>query len=118
MKSRLTQRGSDSKVKAFMAVCAALIAGEASAVTFEGSEVPIQVRTAMCDSNPRILVEFADSSKNIWYPANEGDSSKYFLATALAAKVAGQTMYFLGLNDAVTFYCVASGRRVQVFGVN
>jgi hypothetical protein len=82
--------------------------------------VPVQVRTAMCNSFPRIMVEFADASKNIWYPANAGESSKYFLATALAAKTSGQRMYFLGIDDTVTSYCVTggSGREVQVFGVS
>ena len=98
----------------------ALTAGQASAATFEGADVPVQVRTAMCDSSPRIIVEFAISSRNIWYPANAGDSSKYFFATAMAAKVAGQKMYFLGTDDTATSYCVTggTGRLVQVFGIN
>lgn len=120
MKSGVTWSRLASRVKAFMAVSAVLAVGEASAATFEGWEVPVQVRTAMCDSSPRILVEFADGSKNIWYPANAGDSSKFFLSTALAAKVAGQRMYFLGLDNTVTTYCVSGGygRQVQVFGIS
>jgi|SRR5688500_11719338 hypothetical protein len=118
MRSRTKRPGSISKVKTFMVMCTAFIAGKASAVNFEGAEVPIRVRTAVCDSNPRILVEFADPSKNIWYPANAGDNSKFFLATALAAKVAGQKMYFLGVDDTATFYCLATARYAHVFGIS
>lgn len=107
-----------SKTQLFVTACATLIAGQASAVNFEEALVPIQVRTAMCDSNPRIFVEFADSSKNIWYPANAGESSKYFLATALAAKVSGQKMYFLGTDSTATFYCITSARQVTIFGLS
>jgi hypothetical protein len=109
-----------NKVVSLAATLCALCALPASAATFEGADVPIRVRTAMCDSNPRFIVEFAISSRNIWYPANAGESSKFFLATAMAAKVAGQKMYFLGTDDTVTPYCVTggSGRLVQVFGIS
>ena len=87
---------------------------------FEESNVPIAVKVLYCDYNPRIVVQFADASKNIWYPANANDQSKAFLATALAAKVSSQKMYYLGTGDpaALTSYCIgASARRVDVFGI-
>src|SRR5688572_24294139 len=96
MNSSNTRQGLTLKVTAFMALCATLMASEASAVVFEGTELPVRVRTAVCDSAPRIIVEFADPSKNIWFPANAGDSSKFFLSTALTAKASGQRMYFFG----------------------
>jgi hypothetical protein len=118
MKLKVVRRNSTLVTKALAGACLALIGCEASAAVFQGWEVPIQVRTAWCDSNPRIFVEFADSSKNIWYPANSGDSSKFFLSTALAAKVSGQKMYFLGSDETVTSYCITSGKLVQIFGVS
>lgn len=118
MHNKMTRSRWWSFTKPLIASVGTLVAAETPAANFEGSLVPIRVRTAMCDSNPRILVEFADTSKNVWYPANLGDSSKYFLATALAAKVSGQELYFLGVDDTATFYCVGAGRQVQVFGVS
>lgn len=118
MSSTTTPCRATRKVTALMAVCATLVASEASAAVFEGTELPVRVRTAMCDSFPRIIVEFADPSKNIWYPANAGDGSKFFLSTALTAKSSGQRMYFLGVEDVLTFYCVTSARQVHVFGVS
>ena len=118
MKLEVVRRNATHLTKALAGAGLALIGCEASAAVFQGWEVPIQVRTAWCDSSPRILVEFADSTKNIWYPANAGDSSKFFLSTALAAKVSGQKMYFLGSDETVTFYCISSGRAVHIFGVS
>lgn len=121
MRMKMSRRGTIAfTARMFFAVCTAIVSREAPAVTFAGAEVPTRVRTAMCNAFPRIIVEFADSSKTIWYPAGAGESSKYFLATALAAKIAGQKMYFLGTDDTVTSYCVTSGagREVQVFGVS
>jgi hypothetical protein len=119
MKPAITRAASVSNIKAFVAACATLITCEASAASFEEWAVPIQVYTAMCNEYPRIVVEFADSTKNIWYPAYAGESAKFFLATALAAKVSGEKMYFLGTDDTRTLYCVQGGwaREVQVFGI-
>lgn len=118
MKSRMTRQGSISVAKTFMVIGAALVAGQASAANFEGAEVPILVRTAVCNSYPRIIVQFADPSKNIWYPADAGDTSKQFLATALAAKIAGQKMYFLGVDEPATYYCIATARYAHIFGIS
>jgi hypothetical protein len=87
---------------------------------FEEALVPIAVKTLYCDYNPRIVVQFADASKNIWYPANLGDQSKAFLSTALAAKVVSQRLYFLGVGDpaSLTTYCInVSARQARVFGL-
>lgn len=88
--------------------------------SFEESNVPVAVKVLYCDSNPRIIVQFADASKNIWYPANAADQSKAFLATALTAKTSSQKLYYLGNGDptAMTAYCIgASARRVDIFGI-
>ncbi|SRR6266568_4858372 len=87
---------------------------------FEESIVPTSVKTLYCDSNPRILVQFADASKNVWYPANAADQSKAFLATALAAKAGSQKLYFYGSGDAaaLTTYCInVSARQIKMFGL-
>jgi hypothetical protein len=87
---------------------------------FEESNVPIAVKTLYCDASPRILVQFADPSKNVWYPANAADQSKAFLAIALAAKASGQKLYYYGTGDptVLTSYCVGvSARRVDMFGL-
>lgn len=105
-----------TSAKALLLTCGALIAGQAPAATFEGASIPTSVRTLMCDSNPRIVVQFANAT-TIWYPAN-WESSKLFLATALAAKAAEQKMYYLGTDDTLSFYCVGgSARQVLGFGL-
>jgi len=88
--------------------------------SFEGRDVPTAVRVLYCDFNPRILVQFSDASKNVWYPANAADESKAFLAVALTAKTSSRKFYYLGAGDPsdLTTYCIgASARRVQVFGI-
>ncbi|GFE82242.1 hypothetical protein GCM10011487_42420 [Steroidobacter agaridevorans] len=105
-----------SRAKALIVMCAVLIAGQAPAAPFEGASVPTSVRTLICDSNPRIVVLLANGT-NIWYPAN-WESSKLFLATALAAKAAGQNMYYLGTDDTLSVYCTLnSARQVLGFGM-
>lgn len=91
----------------------------AAFAAFEEANVPVSVKALYCDSNPRILVEFADASKNIWFPANAGDQSKAFLAAALTAKAAAQKLYYLGSDPAaLTSYCVsASARQIIAFGL-
>ncbi len=87
---------------------------------FEDSLVPTSVKTLYCDNSPRILVQFSDASKNVWYPANAADQSKAFLATALAAKAASQRLYVYGSGDpaALTTYCVnVSARQIKMFGL-
>ena len=91
-----------------------------ASASFEESNVPVSVKVLYCDTNPRILVQFSDSTKNVWYPANAADQSKAFLATALAAKTAGQKLYYYGTGDAtaLTTYCItASARQVSIFGL-
>jgi hypothetical protein len=88
--------------------------------SFEEWTVPVAVKTLYCDSSPRIVVQFADSAKNIWYPANLGDQSKAFLATAMAAKLSGKNLYYFGSGDAsaATVYCISvAARRVEIFGI-
>jgi hypothetical protein len=100
--------------------CTCALAACPAAAAFEEANTPVAVRVLYCDSNPRIVVQFADASKNIWYPANAGDQSKAFLATALTAKTSAQQMYYLGVGDAnaLTSYCIgATARRVDVFGL-
>jgi hypothetical protein len=97
----------------------ALFSGPARA-DFEGSDVPIAVKVLYCDYNPRIVVQFADATKNVWYPANSGDQSKEFLSAALAAKVAGQGFYYFGTGDGtnITTYCISvAARPVFIFGL-
>ena len=100
----------------------ALVLCSASAfAAFEESGIPVAVKTLYCDSNPRILVQFADASKNVWYPANAGDQSKAFLATAMAAKLAGRSLYYYGAGDpaALTTYCInVSARKIEIFGLD
>lgn len=98
-----------------------LVPHSAAFAAFEESNVPISVRVLHCDANSRILVQFADASKNVWYPGNAGDQSKAFLATALAAKATSQKFYYYGLGDPsdLTTYCIGvSARQVQIFGVD
>ncbi len=105
-----------------LVVCVvAMLTSFAAHADFEGADVPIAVKYLPCDSAPRILVQFADGSKNIWYPANGGDNSKAFLAVALAAKASGSPMYYYGHGSgtAVTTYCIAvSARAVTMFGAS
>lgn len=99
---------------------ACLMLSSSSFGAFEGSNVPISVKVLYCDNNSRIVVQFADASKNVWYPANAGDQSKAFLATALAAKASSQKLYYYGSGDpsAATTYCLnISARQVYLFGL-
>lgn len=116
MQSRTISLNLTSRAKALIVLCAALIAGQAPAATFEGASIPTSVRTLMCNSTPRIVVQLANGT-SIWYPA-DWESSKFFLSTALAAKAAGQKMYYLGTDDTLSFYCVGnSARQVLGFGM-
>src|SRR5690242_14758338 len=84
---------------------------------FQGAAVPTSVDVLYCDSNPRILVQFADSTQNIWYPANLGDQSKAFLTMAITAKTSGQNLYYYGSGAGTTTssYCLAiSARQVYI----
>ena len=103
-----------------IAVAFELAVPSSAFASFDESNVPISVKILYCDTNPRIVVQFADATKNVWYPANAADQSKAFLATALAAKTANQRFYYYGSGDpaALTSYCVGvSARRVELFGL-
>ena len=107
------------KTKALVALTFMAVSTSAFS-SFEEANVPTAVKVLYCDNNSRILVQFSDPSKNVWYPANNGDPSKAFLATALAAKASGQKLYYYGLGDpaALTSYCIsASARQVSIFGL-
>ena len=91
-----------------------------SHAAFEGADVPTSVKALYCDNFPRILVQFEDASKNIWYPASDGDKSKAFLALAIAAKTSSSKLYYFGSGNAgdLTMYCVnISARPVLFFGI-
>lgn len=105
------------KVTAFLIM---LFISPISNAAFEGSDVPISIKALYCDSNPRIVVQFADASKNVWFPANSGDSSKTFLSLALTAKASSLRLYYYGVGNAtdLTTYCVnVSARQVTFFGI-
>lgn len=86
---------------------------------FEGAGVPTSVKVLYCDYNPRIVVQFADATQNVWFPANSGDQSKEFLSVAMAAKAAGQNFYYYGQGTpTLTTYCISvSARQVLIFGL-
>ena len=114
------------KIKAPAVVLAAIVGSYVALpspgfAAFEEWNVPIAVKSLYCDGAPRIVVQFADASKNIWYPANAGESSRAFLATAMAAKISGTRLYYYGGGDpaALTTYCInVSARPVYMFGLH
>ena len=100
-------------VSAFMFSSAAL-------ADFQGSAVPTSVDVLYCDSNPRILVQFADATQNVWFPANQGDQSKEFLSVAIAAKTTGQNLYFYGAGSGTvtSAYCLnIPARQIYIFSL-
>ena len=96
-----------------------LVLSQVSYSAFTNSDVPQSIKTLYCDGNPRILVEFTDAARNIWFKANIPEQSGAFLSTALTAKTTGKKMWYLGSNqDALTEYCISvSAREVYSFGI-
>src|SRR5579871_3736540 len=112
------------KLEAPLAIGLAVISGAmfspSAMADFSNQLVPIAVTAMYCDSNPRIVVEFSDSSQNVWYPANLGTQSTEFYATAMAAKTAGQNFFFYGAESGATptSYCLSTtARQVYLFGL-
>jgi hypothetical protein len=104
---------------ALSTIAAGALVSQPARADFEGSGVPIAVKVLYCDYNPRIVVEFSDTTQNVWYPANSGDQSKEFLSVAMAAKTAGQNFYYYGQGvPTLTTYCISvSARQVIIFGL-
>ena len=87
------------------------------AAGFSGGLKPIAYKTIICDGNPRILVQFADATQNIWYSANS-EHSDSFLSAALAATSANLEFWFMGSDDTATAYCIGgTARQVHSWGI-
>src|ERR1700755_2591839 len=107
------------KINGFIALAlasaGAVLGSPAALADFQGAAVPTSVTVLYCDNNPRIVVTFADSSQNVWYPANQSDQSKEFLSVAMAAKTTGQSLFYYGSGTrTLTAYCLST-TAAQVF---
>ena len=108
------------KMRRIISVFVTFLIPTVTFAAFEEANVPVAVKVLYCDNNPRIVVQFDDSTKNIWFPANLGEQSNQFLALATAAKTSSQKLYYYGLGspEDLTSYCISvSARQVRMFGI-
>ncbi len=108
----------EENMKSIITTLLLTLAINANAAPFSGSKIPSGVYMIACDGSPRITITFDDGTPGVWFPAKD-ELSDTFLSVALTAKTTNSEIFFMGVDDTSTPYCIGAGnaRSVHIIAI-